>query len=591
MTPHSRPTLLALFAGFLLGSLLLSGQPVAADEIPLDQRAEWFHHDRFGMFIHWGVYSVIGKGEWIQESGRIPYNEYVKVYPQFHPSKFDATQWVDLAKLAGQKYIIITTKHHDGFCMFDSKLSDYTIMRTPVKRDVCKELAEACHKAGIRIGFYYSIMDWHHPDYLPRRAWDKSRTAEGAEFDRYVEYMRGQIRELMTNYGEICSLWFDGGWERTSPEDLKKFRSIIDMARKLQPRMLVNDRANIGGDYQTPEQYIPATGVLDKHGRPAMWEVCMTMTTGHGSFAPTAWWGYDAHETVFKPTDELIQKLVDVASKGGNLLLNVGPSPDGEIRPQETERLQGLARWMDRHAEAIYGTTASPFRLLPFFGRVTQKGNHLFVHVFDWPEDRRLVLPGLKSAPSAARMLEDPDVKVEATQERHGDTEQVVLRLPSKPTDPIASVVALRFPGSPQVEPLVLRPDAAGSLLLPATMAEIRAEHGQRAKPVSKGGKTYIGDWSNPNDVVVWNFTMPNESTLRVTVDGRPASQEAIGQRIEISAAGQKVVGKITKEGVVLDGKLTLPGRPQSISVKLLDAKRTGSPVMDLFGVRLERSN
>jgi len=573
---------------WFVGLSVLPGRGAVGQEIPLDERAQWFRHDRFGMFIHWGVYSVIGKGEWIQETGRIPYDEYVKVYPRFHPAKFDAAQWVDLAKRAGQKYIIITTKHHDGFCMFDSKLTDYTIMHTPLKRDVCKELADACHKAGIRIGFYYSIMDWHHPDYLPRRSWDKSRTAEGADFDRYVEYMRGQIRELMTNYGEICSLWFDGGWERKAPEDLKKFRSIIDMARKLQPRMLVNDRANIGGDYQTPEQYIPATGVVDKQGRPAMWEVCMTMTTGHGSFAPTAWWGYDAHEKVFKPADELIQKLVDVASKGGNLLLNVGPTPEGKIRPQETERLEAIAHWMGRHGEAIYGTTASPFRLLPFFGRVTQKNNRLFVHVFDWPEDRRLVLPGLKTVPSAACMLEEPDVKIPATQERCGEMDQVVLCLPARPTDAINSVVALNFDRAPQVEPLVLRPDAAGKLNLPATMAEIRAEHGQRAKPVSKAGKTCIGNWSNPNDVVVWNFTMPKEMAFRVIVDARAASRETVGQRVEISVAGQKLVGKITADGVALEGTLKVPAGPQSISVKLLDAKRTGPPVLDLFALRLE---
>ena len=519
MRTFARRAALLLLSLIVAGASALPVRVAVGQEIPLDQRAQWFRHDRFGMFIHWGVYSVIGKGEWILETGRIPLHEYVKYYPQFHPAKFNAEQWVALAKRAGQKYIIITTKHHDGFCMFDSKLTDYSIMHTPLKRDVCKELADACHKAGIRIGFYYSI---------------------------------------------------------------------IDMARKLQPRMLVNDRANIGGDYQTPEQYIPATGVVDKQGRPAMWEVCMTMTTGHGAFAPTAWWGYDKHEKVFKPADELIQKLVDVASKGGNLLLNVGPTPEGEIRPEETARLEAIARWMSRHGEAIYGTTASPFRLLPFFGRVTQKGHRLYVHVFDWPEDRRLALPGLKTLPAAASMLEQPDAQVGASRETCGEMEQVVLRLPPKPTDPVDSVVVLAFDQAPQVEPLVLRPDAAGKLNLPAAMAEIHAEHGQRAKPVSKSGRTCIGNWSNPNDVVAWNFTLPKPLAFRVAIDGRPAAKEALGQRVEVSASGQKLVGKITADGVALDGTLNVPAGKQSISVKLLDAQRTGPPVLDLFALRLE---
>ncbi|MFH1265107.1 MAG: alpha-L-fucosidase, partial [Planctomycetota bacterium] len=454
----------------LLASMMLVGAaalpPACGQDIPpLEKRSEWFRQARFGLFIHWGVYSMIGRGEWIQDTGKIPLAEYEKLNPGFNPVKYNADEWVALAKQAGQKYLVVTTKHHDGFCMLDSKLTDYDIMSTPLKRDVIKELADACHRQGLHLGFYYSIMDWHHPDYVPRRPWEKDRSTEGADFDRYVKYMRGQVREILTNYGQIDVLWFDGGWERKKPEDLQEFRDIIGMARKLQPQMLVNDRANIGGDFETPEQFIPATGVMSKEGKPVLWEACMTMTTGHGSFAPTAWWGYDKNEKVFKPTEELVHKLIDVVSKGGNFLLNIGPQPDGQIRPEEAERLRGVGRWMDRYGEAIHGTTASPFRLLPFFGRVTQKGNRLFVHVFDWPEDGQLMLPGLKSKVVAAAVMGDPGRAVGHVRSAGG--KNVLLKLTGEAPDPVASVIVLELVGTPQVEPVKIEPSPDGAVELP----------------------------------------------------------------------------------------------------------------------------
>ena len=569
-------------------TLCMTQAAPAAEIPPLDQRAAWFREARFGLFVHWGVYSLVGKGEWLQETAKIPVKEYVQLYPQFNPTQFNAAEWVSLARRAGQKYLVITTKHHDGFCMFDSKLTDYDIMSTPFHRDVIKELAEECHKQGMVLGFYYSIMDWHHPDYLPRRTWDKGRSAEGADFDRYVEYMRGQVGELMTNYGRIDVLWFDGGWERKKPEDTKKFQAIIDMARQLQPHMLVNDRANIGGDFDTPEQFIPASGVVNAQGTPMLWEACMTMTTGHGAFAPTAWWGYDRYETLFKPADELIQKLVDVASKGGNFLLNIGPEPTGKIRAQEAERLEAIGRWMAKYHDAIYGTTASPFRLLPFFGRVTQKGSTLYVHVFDWPQDRVLRLPGLKSEVSGAYLMESPESKLDVSRRRASQGDEVLLRLPAEPSDPVASVIAIQLKGPAVVEPLVIRPDAKGVVHLPADFAEIRAAHGQRAKPVSQGGRAYIGNWSNPNDVVVWSFTLPAGASYSVAVDGRPASPKAVGRRVRVSVGKQQLVGKIDAQGVKLDGQLKIPAGSQSISVALPDADRTGPPVFDLFGLTLK---
>ncbi|MEA1951198.1 MAG: alpha-L-fucosidase, partial [Planctomycetota bacterium] len=543
----SRTTILGLSAAIFTVLSFYSVSPsVAADVPPLEERAAWFRHDRFGLFVHWGVYSTIGRGEWVQDTGKIPLAEYIKLYPKFNPEDFDAAEWVALAKSAGQKYIVITTKHHDGFCMFDSKLSDYTIMHTPFGRDICKELADECRKQGLKLGFYYSIMDWHHPDYTPVRPWEKGkRSTKGADFARYCKYMKGQVRELMSNYGPIVALWFDGGWEHKSDEDKKAFKDIIAVARQLQPNILVNDRAGIGGDYKTPEQRIPATGIVDKEGRPAMWEACMTMTTGHGSFAPTAWWGYDAHEKIFKPTEELLHKLIDITSKGGNFLLNVGPEPSGKIRPKETERLEAVGRWMDKYSESIYGTTASPFRLLPFFGRVTQKGKRLYVHIFDWPKDGKLVLPGLESMPAKAAVLGRPDAKLGMKRNNRDGIDEVLLMLPKEASDPIASVIALDFDTRPVVKPLVIKPAKDGKLKLPAAFVEIRAKHGQRAKPVSKDGRTCVGNWSNPNDVAVWCFTMPKAGSYRVELDARAASEAVVGQRVEISVGKSKLVAKI----------------------------------------------
>ncbi|MEN6496953.1 MAG: alpha-L-fucosidase, partial [Thermoguttaceae bacterium] len=561
------PTVLALLGGMSAGR--------DADLPSLEERSKWFREDRFGLFIHWGVYSMIGKGEWVQDTGRIPVEEYQKYYKEFNPSQFNAAEWVALAKRAGQKYLVITTKHHDGFCMFDSKLTDYDILNTPVKRDVIKELADECHRQGMILGFYYSIMDWHHPDYVPRRPWEKNRSTDGADFNRYCEYMKGQLRELMTNYGRIDVLWFDGGWEHTKPEDLAKFKEIIAMARELQPQMLVNNRASIGGDFTTPEQYIPATGVVDEQGRPTLWEVCMTMTTGHGAFAPTAWWGYDRYETVFKPTEELVQKLIDVNSKGGNFLLNIGPEPTGKIRPEEAERLEGVGRWMAKYGEAIYGSSPSPFRRLPFFGRVTQKADRLFVHVFDWPQDRRLVLPGLKNPVVRAHMMGNEQAPVGVSRQQGELGEEVVLALPAEPTDKIASVIVVELTGKPEVAPLVIRPNVQGVVKLPAAFAEILAQHGQRAKPVSQAGRTYIGNWSNPSDVATWEFTMPAAGKYAVELDARLASDKAPGQRIVISVGKQELTTKIASDGVKFTGRLKIPAGDQKLSVKLPDAKRT----------------
>jgi len=366
------------------------------------QRMKWWEDARFGLFIHWGLYSVPAgewKGdtthaEWIRTTAQIPIHEYEQFVQQFDPEKFNAEEWVKLAKAAGMKYIVITSKHHDGFCMFDTKQTDFDIMSTPFHRDVMKELAAACKKEGIQLCFYHSIMDWHHPDYLPRREWEKDTTATGASFDNYVSYMKNELKELLTNYGKIGVLWFDGQWENTWTHE--RGRDLYEYVRSLQPSILINNRVDVGradmgqtksgfaGDFGTPEQEIPATGIPG-----ADWESCMTMNNN---------WGYNSHDDHWKSSEDLVRKLIDIASKGGNFLLNVGPTAEGVFPQASIERLRDIGSWMNINRESIYATQASPFKNLSW-GRCTQKpitgGTRLYLHIFDWPANGKLIVPNL----------------------------------------------------------------------------------------------------------------------------------------------------------------------------------------------------
>ena len=416
-----------------------------------DQRMAWWREARFGMFIHWGLYAVpagrwkdrTNHAEWILTTAQIPVVEYENFAAQFNPVKFDPADWVRMAKEAGMKYIVITSKHHDGFSLWDSKISDYDVMdSTPFKRDILRELTDQCRLQGIRMCFYHSIMDWRHPDYLPRRNWE-NRSPEGADMNRYVKYMKEQVRELVLQY-DPAVLWFDGEWEDTwnHPQGLELYNYV----RALKPDIIINNRVDKGrggmagmhdasqfaGDFGTPEQEIPATGLPGYD-----WESCMTMNNH---------WGWNMNDKNFKSTEDLIRKLIDIAGKGGNFLLNIGPKADGTFPQESIERLAGIGQWITRNNESIYGTTAGLFGDLPW-GRSTTKNNKIYLHVFDWPADGKLVVPGLITPVQKAYLLESP--KKNLTLENAQGS--VVLTIPPAAPDPIATVIVLEFETIPKV--------------------------------------------------------------------------------------------------------------------------------------------
>jgi alpha-L-fucosidase len=422
-----------------------------------DARMAWWREARFGLFIHWGLYAIpagewngeTNHAEWIRTTAKIPLEVYDKFVGQFNPVKFNADEWVRMAKQAGMKYIVITSKHHDGFCLFDSKYTDFDVMSTPFQRDILKELSEACRRAGLKMCWYHSIMDWHHPDYLPRRDWETTRSTEGADFSRYVQHLKNQLSELVGNYGEIGVLWFDGEWENTWNHEYG--RELYDYVRGLQPGIIINNRVDVGrsgmegltkkgdyvGDFGTPEQEIPPQGLPGVD-----WETCMTMNDH---------WGCNKNDQNWKSAEDLIRKLADIASKGGNFLLNVGPTAEGMFPQPSVERLQAMGKWMEVNGEAIYGTTASPFKSLEW-GRCTQKpiagGTRLYLHVFDWPSGGKLNVPGIFNQPRKCYLLADQK-KQNLKVGREGDA--LVVDAPAEAPDAVNSVVVLEVNGKPDV--------------------------------------------------------------------------------------------------------------------------------------------
>lgn len=411
---------------------------------PANADTQWFVEGRFGLFIHWGIYSLAARHEWVMQREEIHPDVYMKYFRRFDPDLYDPAQWARDAKEAGMRYVVVTTKHHDGFCLWDSQLTDYKATNTPAGRDLIRPLVEAFRAEGLRIGFYHSLIDWHHPEFPidglhPQRNDEAfKRAAQGRDMNKYVEYLHGQVRELLTQYGRIDYIWFDfsyphrdWGWSKGKGPDDWKSLELERLVLELQPHIIMNDRLGLGRGVRTPEQVQPHQGVVDESGAPILWEACQTM---NGS------WGYDRDNLDWKSTGLLVRMLIDTVSKGGNLLLNVGPTARGEFCSRSRERLAGIGRWMKAHGRSIYGCGASRFTPPPDC-RYTQKGDRLYLHFFAWPF-RHVFLPGLAGKVEYAQFLHDAS-EVRFSDHQEGQERGVRLNLPVQAPDVEVPVVEL----------------------------------------------------------------------------------------------------------------------------------------------------
>lgn len=433
---HLRKFLLNLLLILGLATSIASAQSTYQPSPENLKARQEFQDDKFGMFIHWGVYSVLGDGEWVLHNRKLQLHDYERLPKFFDPEKFDAKVWVALAKAAGMKYITITSRHHDGFAMFESKISDWNIVqRTPYGKDPLKMLADEAHKQGIKLFFYYSQLDWHNPDYFPRgrTAWDNGRPDRG-NWDAYLDdYMDGQLRELLTNYGPIGGIWFDGMWDK--PEADWHLQKTYALIHQLQPAALIipnhHQTPKPGEDVQTFERDLPgqnSAGFNTNYVSDAL--PLESSNTLNGS------WGFDIGDTKYKSPEEVEEMLVRAAGNNSNLLLNIGPQPNGEIQEEFQTRLRAVGEWLGRYGDSIYGTRGGP--LAPAdWGVTTHKGNKIYVHVLKWNAPL-LALPPIKQSIAGGQELLS-GTKVQVTQTGEG----VVLHLPGAAKGQVDRVIVL----------------------------------------------------------------------------------------------------------------------------------------------------
>lgn len=389
-------------------------------------RVDWLMEDRFGMFIHWGLYSLQGRGEWCLSDNRQPLSQYKQYFEQFNPIAYDPKAWARLAKQAGMKYVVLTAKHHDGFCLFDSQYTDYKATNTKAGRDLIREYVEAVRGEGLKIGLYYSLLDWHHPDYRkyddlfhPMRGKEEYKE-DSYDWDRYLTYMHNQVRELCTNYGKVDLLWFDFSYGDRKGE-VWKASELMKMVRELQPDVLVDNRLEGGGssngtildevpspicgDFASPEQSMPITSMRNKAGRRVPWELCTTINNS---------WGYTPSDTEYKSSEFLIRKLVECVSKGGNMILNVSPDAYGNIPIEQAEILKEMGLWMEKNHESIYGCTEAELPR-PQWGRYTRKGDILYGHIMELPVGPVPITDVPKERIKNIRLLYDGRCPLDAT--------------------------------------------------------------------------------------------------------------------------------------------------------------------------------
>lgn len=452
----------------LVGSQIGFGQTATALEIKKESKAEhdarmqWWRDARFGMFIHWGVYAVAGgewkgnevktAGEWIMNKADIPVAEYEPLAREFNPVKYDPAEWVRIAKDAGMKYIVITSKHHDGFTLFDTKATDWDVVdATPWKKDLLKPLSDECHKQGLKFCTYYSIMDWHHPAQKHGPKEYNPTDIKPERKQEYIDFMKLQLKELLSSSNPDV-LWFDGEWPDWWTE--ADGRDLYAYLRQIKPELIVNNRIGKGrkgmeglnkgdqdyvGDFGTPEQQIPATGIPGVD-----WESCMTM---NGT------WGFHKFDHNWKSPETLIRNLVDIASKGGNYLLNVGPTAEGEIPAASVERLAAIGKWMKVNGESIYGTSASPIPAPPWGRLTTKQGQNgattLYLHVLNWPKDGKLTVPEIQNKVREARLLATGEKL--ATLPSDIKEGGIIVDVPQAAVDPVDTVIAVEVDGPAKV--------------------------------------------------------------------------------------------------------------------------------------------
>jgi alpha-L-fucosidase len=541
----------------------------------------WFRDAKFGMFIHWGVYAVPagtykgeqikGIGEWIMLRGKIPVADYRAYAKEFNPVKYNPEAWAELAKDAGMKYIVITTKHHDGFALFPSDVTEWDVAdATPYKKDLITPLAEAVRRNGLKFGAYYSqAQDWNHrggakSGYKEGEGWDD---AHKGNFDEYLARIAvPQTREILTRIKPDI-LWWDTPHLMT-PERAKPLNALLP----LRPGLITNNRLGGGykGDTETPEQHVPATGFKGRD-----WETCMTMNDT---------WGFKSYDHNWKSTEVILRNLVDIVSKGGNYLLNVGPTAEGEIPAPSIERLKAVGAWMKVNGVAIYGTTASPFAKLTW-GRCTKKvtdtGGTLYLHVFDWPADGKLVIPGLQSKVTGARLLA---TGARLTAGIEGDN--WLVSLPAKAPDAIASVVEVTFAGPLKIERHLPGAKPDGSIELGAVLADIHNTISAHARLEGKGDAAKITQWDKADTRLSWDFNAPAAGAFTVAADiagnGGGKLSLAVGKS---TVAAEVPASDTSGNRTAVLGKITIP-KPGIYTLELKPNK-TGWKGFDLIRVRL----
>lgn len=383
------------------------------DKAAYEQRMDWYRNARFGMFIHWGLYALPARGEWVRSTEQMPEEQYLPYFRNFDPKHYDPKAWAKAAKSAGMRYAVLTAKHHDGFCLFDSQYTDFKSTNTPLGRDIVADFLDAFRAEGIRVGLYFSLLDWHHPDYPhfgdrnhPMRN-HPAYSNEGRDFSKYLDYMHNQIREICTNYGKLDILWFDFSYDHMRGETWRA-TELMEMVRSVQPHVIIDNRLEVSGegfgslaegnptayhgDFITPETMIPPHPLKDVNGQMLAWEACVTMNNH---------WGYCADDHYYKPASLLIKKLVEVVSKGGNMILNVGPDGDGQIPAPSVQILEQIGHWMDKNGQSIYGCGYSSLPK-PEYGRITRNGNTLYFHLF---ENALGPVPFIGLAPDSVRHI------------------------------------------------------------------------------------------------------------------------------------------------------------------------------------------